>query len=411
MKSRIGYLIPQFPGQTHIFFWRERQVLTELEIDTELISTRPPLQALASHDWAETAQQQTAYLLPFQAADWPRALGQVLQAGPIGWFRCLKVVIEARDLSLLQRLKLLAIIPVAGKLAWIMKTKGLTHVHIHSCAEAANIGMFASILANLSYSLTLHGPTLEVYGVNQPQKWKHSSFAIVISQTLYDYVQRVLKGFLPQQVVVAPMGVNLTDIKRLKPYEAAIPGQPCRIFACGRLNRVKGHQDLILALAQLRQRGFDASLEIAGEDEQGGLGYRQELQQFIQAQGLADHVKLLGAVSEERIRQGLEAAHIFALASLNEGVPVAVMEAMAMELPIVITQVGGNAELVDTGVDGILVPAENPTAMADQIARVLQDPELAQRLSQSARQKVLEKFHHRRSAEAIATCLQSRTGV
>ena len=71
-------------------------------------------------------------------------------------------------------------------------------------------------------------------------------------------------------------------------------------------------------------------LQIAGEDEQGGSGYRQELEKIIEDKSMSECVELLGAVSEQLIRQGLEAAHIFALASLNEGVPVAVMEAMAI---------------------------------------------------------------------------------
>jgi colanic acid/amylovoran biosynthesis glycosyltransferase len=186
------------------------------------------------------------------------------------------------------------------------------------------------------------------------------------------------------------------------PWESGL----CRLISCGRLNPVKGHKDLIETVAILRQRGFDVRLQIAGEDEQGGTGYRQELEKVIQDKAMSEYVELLGAVSEAQVRAGLEAANVFALASLNEGIPVAVMEAMAMEMPVVVTDVGGTSELVDDGVDAILVQPENPEEMADAIVKVLQDKELARRLSQESRKKIVAKFHHRISAEALAGCLE-----
>jgi len=406
MKAQIGYFIPEFPGQTHIFLWRERQILAELGIETDLVSTRHPPRAIASHSWADDAQKNTVYLAPLAPKDLVSAFTEVLKAGPIAWSRCLSVITKARDTSLSQKFRLLAMILVAGKLAGLARAKGWSHVHVHSCADAANVAMFASILGGLTYSLTLHGPTLEGYGPNQEQKWKNASFALVISEKLFNVVKDRLADFLPKQIAVAPMGVNLAEIKRYNPYTPWETGTPCRIFSCGRLNPVKGHKDLIEIAKLLRQRGFDVRLQIAGEDEQGGSGYHQELEKIIQDKSLSEYVELLGAVSEERIRKGLEEAHVFALASLNEGIPVAVMEAMAMEMPVIVTDVGGNAELVDDGVDAILVQPEKPEEMAEAIVKVLQDKELALSLSHKSRQKIAAKFHHRRCAETLAQCLE-----
>ena len=402
MNAKIGYLIPEFPGQTHIFLWRERQILGEMGIAADLVSTQRPASALVCHEWANEAQKNTAYLVPFTIQDFVRAFIEVLKAGPTAWWRCLTIILNAKDLSLLQKLRLLPLIVVAGKLAWLARTNNWSHIHVHSCANAATIVMFASILLGIPYSLTLHGPTLEVYGPNQEQKWKHASFALIISEHLFKDVKEKLAGFLPEQITVAPMGVNLDQIKRNSPYLAWEPGSPCRLFSCGRLNPVKGHKYLIETVELLRQRGFDVRLQIAGEDEKGGNGYRQELEKIIQEKSLSESVELLGAVSEQRIRQGLEEAHVFALGSLNEGIPVAVMEAMAMEMPVVVTNVGGNAELIDDCVDAIMVEPEKPEEMAQAIAKVLQDKELAMSLSQKSRHKISAKFHHRRSAEALA---------
>ena len=83
---RIGFFIPEFPGQTHIFLWRERQALAELGIEADLISTRPPPRAVASHSWAADAQARTRYLLPLSGGG-PGIVAELLRSGPGGWAR------------------------------------------------------------------------------------------------------------------------------------------------------------------------------------------------------------------------------------------------------------------------------------------------------------------------------------
>jgi colanic acid/amylovoran biosynthesis glycosyltransferase len=405
MKARIGYFIPEFPGQTHIFFWRERQILSEIGIETSLVSTRRPPQAIASHTWAKEAEKDTNYLAPLTLQDVATIVIELLKAGPIAWLNCLSLIAKSKDTSLVQKLRLLVLVLIAAKLVRLSRDAGWNHIHVHSCADAANVAMFASILAGLSYSLSLHGPTLEDYGLNQEQKWHHAAFALVISEKLFTAVKDKLASFLPRRVLVAPMGVNLDKIKRYQPYTPWESGL-CKIYSCGRLNPIKGHKDLIEMVSLLRQRGFDVRLQIAGNDEQGGTGYRQELERIIQDKQMSNYVELLGAVSETQVRQGLEEAHFFALASLNEGIPVAVMEAMAMEMPVIVTDVGGTSELVDSGVDAILVQPENPEEMADAIVKILENQELALCLSQESRKKIVAKFHHRVSAEVLAGCLE-----
>lgn len=405
MKAKIGYFLPQFPGQTHIFFWRERQFLAELGIETDLVSTQLPPRAITSHVWAEEAKKNTVYLFPFGAKDFINSFVEVLKAGPAAWWQCLAVIAKAKDTSLSQKVRLLALVFVAGKLAGLARTKGWSHIHVHSCADSANIAMFASLLSKVSYSLTLHGPLTD-YGPNQEQKWHFSAFAIVITNKLYDEVNKCLAGHLPQKIAIAPMGVELSRFQRKTAYSAWNGSDACHIFSCGRLNRCKGHADLITAIDLLRKRGFNANLQIAGEDEQGGSGYRQELEKLIEQLGLKHCVTLLGAVSEDIVNESLEKAHVFALASLHEPLGVAIMEAMAMEMPVVVTGSGGVKELVDDGIDGLLVEPEAPEQLADAIVNILQNPELALSLSQESRKKIIAKFSHRRSAETLAQCLE-----
>src|SRR4028118_1735243 len=404
MNKHIGYFIPKFPGQTHTWIWREYQALLELGMTPHIISTRRSLTKVI-HSWEQEAQSMTDYLLPLEIKDFINVPIELIKAGPIAWWHCLQIIANTKNISFSQRLSYLVWVVMGAKLGLLARTQGWSHVHVHSCGNAANIALFASILSGITYSLALLGP-LEDFGPNQQQKWKHSAFASVMSEQLLNSVKDELAGFLPKDVRVSPVGVNLDEVKRETPYSPWQEGSQCRIYTCGRLNIAKGQKYLIESVKLLRERGFDVRLQIAGEDEDAGNGYRKVLEKFIEEQSMSDYVELLGSVCEERNRQGYKEADIFVLPSLKEGISVAVMEAMAMETPVVVTQVGGMAELIDSGVDGMLIPPENPEKMADTIEKLLKDKELTLSLIQKSRQKIADKFHHRLSAQILLESLE-----
>ena len=181
-------------------------------------------------------------------------------------------------------------------------------------------------------------------------------------------------------------------------------------MSCGRLNSVKGHQDLLEAVRQLRDAGHDVRLTIAGEDDAGGTGYRRVLEARVQELGLAPFVTLLGAVSESEVRRQLMSAHVFALASWHEPLGVALMEAMACEVPTIGTAAGGVAELIADGVDGLLVPPRSPPALAQAILRVAGDPELARRLGRAGRDRIVQGFGAARGAETLIRLIAESGG-
>jgi colanic acid/amylovoran biosynthesis glycosyltransferase len=401
MKARIGYLVPEFPGQTHTWIWRDKNALEELGIEADLVSTRKP--KLIVHDWAEKAQSLTHYLVPLSARDVRKAAGALLRAGPKALARCLLVPLEVKGVSVKQRLRLLALVGIAGRFAALARERGWTQLHVLSAGDAAHVAAFASYLTGIDYSLTLLAP-MEGYGPNQREKWQHASFALVMSQKLRAEVETQLGDAAPDRIAIAPMGVDLEHARRQAPYRPWQPGEPCRLYTCGRLNPVKGHKYLFEALAKLVQAGRDVRLQVAGGEE-AATGYKDGLDAQLRSLGLTGAVEFLGGVAEPRHREAIEAAHVFVLASLDEGISVAAMEAMAMETPVVVTDVGGMRELVTPGDDALMVPSKDPEALAQAIASILDDPELARRLSERSRQKVAREFHHRRSAEALAECL------
>ncbi len=388
---KIGYLIPQFPGQTHIFFWRECDALGDMNVTTKLFSTRPPPPGLIAHDWSDQAIALTEYLGKIRPL---RALATLLRIPPRVWLKD----VRREGATLLKDLLICA--AAADQLAQSCKTAGISHVHVHSCGRAALIATLAHHLTGLTYSITLHGPMSD-YGVGQRLKWRHAAFATVITRKLRALLPDQLGPDLPDRIIVQPMGVDVDALNRETPYIPAQPDTPIRLFSCGRLNVVKGHQDLMQAVRLLRDRGFDATLEIAGEDDDGGDGYHAELQRHCDALNLQNHVTLLGAVSAETVKQKLLTAHIFALASWHEPLGVAYMEAMACGVPTIATNSGGVPELITDGENGLMVPPKDPAALADAIERIARDSDLAHHLSTTGRDYVVANCASRLGAETL----------
>lgn len=394
---RIGYLVPQFPGQTHIFFWRELQALKSLGVEPVLLSTRPPPQGLIAHDWSHEAASATHYLAT------PNPLAAALAAHALGP-KELRLACEGEPNAYKKDVALS--LGAAWNLKKLAEKQGFTHVHVHSCARSALIAALCFRMGGPSYSLTLHNP-LYVYGGGQSYKWRHAKFATVVSSPVLAEIQSSLKDVLPPQVALQPMGVDTDMFRRPAPWQAPDVKGPIRLFSCGRLAPVKGHLDLLAAVILLVKQGYDIRLRIAGEDDLGGSGYRKVIERFIAENGLSERVILMGAVDEKVIRDTLIESDIFALSSLDEGVPVALMEAMSCEVPTIGTKVGGVADLVRSGENGLLVPSQDPEALAQAIGHLLRAPDEAAVMAKAGRRYVVEQFGSRRSAACLLQLLDN----
>jgi len=181
----LGYLVPQFPGQTHIFFWREIADLERLGAVPHLLSTRPPPPGLVSHDWSDAAIARTTYLgRPTPG----HALTGLLRAP---WSDILR---ERQGGEFLK--DVLICLPAARALIQNCRARGIGHVHAHSCGRAALICALARLMGGPSYSLTLHG-ALSDYGPGQGFKWRHASFATIITHRLMAEMRDVLVPTCP----------------------------------------------------------------------------------------------------------------------------------------------------------------------------------------------------------------------
>lgn len=412
---KFGYLVPEFPGQTHTFFWRELAALRALGMNPDVVSTRRPNSRIMSQDWAQEAEKTTTYLAPLTIKSLTGAAHVLVGAARAGRWTGIKRELT-RDVkgiadsigwqAAAKRLvRNMALLLVGAEISHLAALRAWTHLHVHSCADSAQVALFAHHLTGLTYSLTLHGP-LGDYGPNQQNKWRHTEFCTVITDRLLQEVASTLGTAPASRAAVVPMGVDSDKFSRQTAYTPWLKTGPARIFSCGRLNRSKGHDDLVRAVGQLQTEGLDIELVIAGEDEEGGTGYRRDLEGLISELGLTDRITLLGAVAEDQVRTQLERSHVFALASHAEPLGVAIMEAMSMELPVVVTGGGGVAELVENGCSGILVDAGAPADLAREIREVLSHPDLATNLGRAARHKIISSFTSQQGAAALSRLIR-----
>ena len=174
------------------------------------------------------------------------------------------------------------------------------------------------------------------------------------------------------------------------------------IVTVGRLDPIKGFDVLVDALAELKRRGRRVRCQIIGE---GPL--RGELQARVDRQGLSELVALVGARAQAEVGAALRAATIFTLPSLiapsgdRDGIPVSLMEAMAAGAPVVSTRVSGIPELIEDEREGLLVAPQDSRALAEALARLLDDVALRRRLAVAARAKIEREFDAAREANKL----------
>jgi len=389
--SPIGYLVPEFPAQTHAFFWREMQAIEETGVPVMLFSTRRPAPGTCPHAFAAEAAARTHYLFPPRAG---RVLA-LLARHPARTLKAIGYIMGLSETPWATRLKYLALIASAADLAASCRACGIAHVHIHSCANAAHLGALAHILGGLNYSLTLHGD-LPVYGTDHRAKMARATFVSAVTAPLQRTLRTQISPTQPYPVIW--MGVDADRFRPDPARRATRPTDRFEVVTVARLTHNKGHRFFLRAMAELRDEGVNIHYRVAGDGPE-----RPEIEAEIARLGLSDHVTLLGSVDEAVVLDLLQSSDALALTSIRKGeaAPVAIMEAMSCGLPVICSIIGGTADMIKDGDDGFLVPQEDLAAIATTARILATDPARRAAMGQAARVTAQEKFDHRTNAQAL----------
>ena len=199
---------------------------------------------------------------------------------------------------------------------------------------------------------------------------------------------------------VAPLGIDLS-VFQPGPFRES-PGT-YEVSCVGKLTPCKAQHVLLESVHRLIREGRSIRLRFIGDGED-----RTSLEAHIRQLNMTEHVIIEGWKNQLEVRDLYRCADIFALNSFAEGVPVVLMEAMAMRLPCVATRITGIPELIRDGVDGLLVTPSDPVELAGAIARLIDDPSLRRRLAEAGRARVEEKYHLAINVARLSEILRSR---
>ncbi len=268
-----------------------------------------------------------------------------------------------------------------------LRNAGIDHLHAHFGTNAAEVAMLVHKLGGPTWSFTVHGtetfdnPLL----VNLAQKVRSCTFVVAVS--FYGQAQ-IYRSVSPRdwhKVRIVHCGVD-TNLRDTPITERPLPR---RIMCVARLSPEKGHVFLLEAARQLKATKIEFELILAGDGE-----LRPQIEAKIKQYGLCNRVHLRGWVNGEQVRDEILAARALIVPSLSEGLPVVIMEAMALRRPVIATFVGGIPELVIPGENGWLVPASDVDAMAEAMRRCLELPsDEILRMGEAARERIVLNYN------------------
>jgi glycosyltransferase involved in cell wall biosynthesis len=407
----VAYVVGRYPAVSHAFVTREVLALRAAGVRVETVSVHRAgaEEVLSGVDRAEAAR--TYALLPPRPLELLRAHLRAL-ASPLAYTRTLARALRSGPAGLRGKVWRLFYFAEAILLWRHCRRRGICHIHAHHLNQASDAAMLAVRYANAAgaspawtWSFTMHGPN-ELYDVSRFQlAEKAASAAAVVC--ISDFARSQVMGFAPEaawpRFQVVHCGLDPTEFDR----DGAGPPPPgaFRVLYVGRLVPFKGQAILLEAIASLRSSGLDARLTLIGDGPS-----RQDLQRRAAELGLGDAVDFAGAVGQDEIRAHYAAADAFCLPSFAEGVPVVLMEAMAMRLPVVTTRIMGISELVDDGDNGLLVRPGRADELVAALGRLARDPELRSRLGDRGREKVVAEFDVRESGVRLALLFRAVSG-
>ncbi|MEQ1484720.1 glycosyltransferase family 4 protein [Methyloglobulus sp.] len=346
---KLAYFVNQYPKVSHSFIRREILALERLGYSVERFALRTDKDELVD-PLDQSELPKTRYILAEQPLKIASAFIKTFCSSPQLFFKSLKVAIRLglrSDRGLIRHL--IYLIEACVLLQW-EKAAGIEHIHAHFGTNSTAVVMLAQLLGGVGYSFTVHGP--EEFDkpefIHLAEKIHHSRFVVAISSYGRSQLFRWLPASEWHKVKIVRCGL---DAAFLSQKATKIPEASRQLLCIGRLCEQKGQLLLLDAMKQLHDEGVNCKLILAGDGPM-----RNDVENRIAAYQLDNVVEITGWISSEQVKSLLIASRGMVLPSFAEGLPVVIMEALALRRPVISTYVAGIPELIQHGKNGWLVP-------------------------------------------------------
>lgn len=399
---RIAYVVQRFPVTSETFIVRELNALVAREgFDVTLMSLFPSSDSFL-HEAARPWLHRLRRPLPSEAAG---ATGYWLTRRPMRLLRAMIQIVAGAWRHPRVLVRSLATIPLAAAHARTIRTEGISHVHAHFAALPTLTAWLCGRLCRVSYSFTAHAYDIFASQDLLAAKLGEAEFVVTVS----DFNRRFLRGYGGDQstpVVVCHPGI---DPREYEFRARSIPRHgPVRALCVASLVEQKGHSILLQALATTPALNR-VSVDLVGAGE-----LRDDLERRSHELGLGERVRFHGPRTESEVRTMLDHADLFVLPSIivsngyMEGLPSALVEALACGVPAVSTRISGIPELIEHRRTGVLAEPGDPESLASELDWLVEGGELD---LAAGRRLVEEKFDLRRSAARMAELLHAHSSA
>ena len=398
---RIAYLINQYPAVSHSFIRREIHALERRGFEVMRIAIRGWDAELADDD-DKVERERTHYVLREGVPTLLMVMALTFLTRPARAVRALRSAFQLSRISKRPLYIDFAYFIEACRIESWLRTAGIKHLHAHFGTNSAAVAMLVHELGGPPWSFTTHGSTEfdNVGFINLSNKVRDCAFAVAVCSygrsQLYRFIEH--QDWPKVQVVHCGLEPAFYNVPDRAPH-------PQRLVCIGRLSKEKGQLLLVEAASRLVALNIEFELVLAGDGEM-----RADIEALIARYDLQGRVRITGWLSAGQVRDEIQAARALVLPSFNEGLPVVIMEAMALRRPVISTYIAGIPELVRPGEDGWLVPAGDVLALVEAVRACLDAPSSTiTQMGEAARQRVLAR--HDVNVEARKLELLIREGI
>ena len=386
-RARIGFLVKTYPKLSETFILEEILGLERIGIDLHIFSLNPPQDAAVHAAFAQvkaplTYLPETTFSLTNLLTQAKRALRSPVRYAKTIWFALNRL--EPNGLRDCLR---------AGVLAEKLAQQGIAHLHTHFISEPAGVAELVNRLTGMPFSISAHAK--DIY-LSDPQTLRRKLDAAKFTVTCTAYNRSHLASIAPSANIFRMY--HGIDLARFPGADPACRANPPLILSVGRLREKKGFATLIKSCLALHLNGIAFRCEIVGYGED-----QAKLQRLIDGYGLASTVVLAGKMTYAELIERYRHASLFVLPSQiaedgdRDGIPNVLLEAMAMELPVVSTDVSGIPEVIQNGINGLLIPPQDAPALTNAITTILHDSKLCSSMGQAGRRLVDTMFCNNRN--------------